>query len=486
MTANASAAMNDAGAVAARTSAAGRAGTYSAPPKGVRRGDAIRELKKRDNYTNFAHIGFVYLVIIASVAATIWSYGIIAEAGLGWWWNIPMTLVAIVAVGASQHQFGGVIHEATHFILFENRKLNELISDWLAAFPIYTSTFHFRLHHLAHHQFINDPVRDPDFAQLHDSGHDLDFPITHIEMLQALLKQIWLPNLFRYTLARARYSALGTVNNPYVDRERRGERLPTLAGIIYAVGVVVAVIPLVVTGHAAWAFAVLGALTPAIIIYYALLDENKLPHAHVETVISHRTTNISRVTYMAIVYTALTGIEVAGWAPAWIYYVLLWIVPLFTTFPLFMIMRQWVQHGNADRGRYTNTRVFLVNPLIRYAVFPFGMDYHLPHHIYASVPHYKLKGLHDLLLQDPEYREKGVVVEGYFNSPHCEADERNPTVLEVLCDKYAPHTPNDVFVDTETLEYADVKNPDAIKRENEASVRRGGTSAGGPTPLALY
>ena len=66
------------------------------------------------------------------------------------------TLVAIVAIGASQHQFGGVIHEGTHFILFENKKFNELMSDWLAAFPSYTSTFQFRLHHLAHHQFIND------------------------------------------------------------------------------------------------------------------------------------------------------------------------------------------------------------------------------------------------------------------------------------------------------------------------------------------
>ena len=113
----------------------------------------------------------------------------------------------------------------------------------------------------------------------------------------------------------------------------------------------------------------------------------------------------------------MTAIEVAGWAPAWTYYGHLWVLPLFTTFPLFMIMRQWVQHGNADRGRYTNTRVFLVNPFIRYAVFPFGMDYHLPHHIYASVPHYKLKDLHELLLQDPEYRDNGVVVEGYFHSP---------------------------------------------------------------------
>lgn len=473
MTVNVGSAVGNAGLTTARDAAIPGAATKAdARQKGVRRGEAIRDLKKRDNYTNFAHIAFVYLVIVASIGLTIWSYGLVADAGLGWWWNIPMTLLCITAVGASQHQFGGVIHEGTHFILFENKILNELISDWLAAFPIYTSTFHFRLHHLAHHQFINDPVRDPDFAQLHDSGHDLDFPITHFEMIQALAKQLWLPNLFRYTLARARYSALGTVNNPYVDRERRGEKLPTTAGIIYAVTAPTVANVLTQTGHTTWAFVALGVMTAAVVAYFYFLDENKLPHAHVETVISHRVTNISRVAYMAIVYFALTGIQVAGWAPAWDYFGLLWIVPLFTTFPLFMIMRQWVQHGNADRGRYTNSRVFLVNPFIRYAVFPFGMDYHLPHHIYASVPHYKLKGLHDLLLQDPEYKEKGIVVEGYFQSPHGNVENRNPTVVEVLGEKYAPKTEGDVFVDTNTLEYANVRDPDAIARENEASVRR--------------
>ena len=86
---------------------------------------------------------------------------------------------------------------------------------------------------------------------------------------------------------------------------------------------------------------------------------------------------------------------------------------------------------------------------------------------------YKLKGLHDLLLQDPDYREKGVVVEGYFNSPHGEAEARNPTVIEVLGDKYAPRPDGEVYIDTETLEYADVKNPEAIERQNEASVRGG-------------
>ena len=103
-----------------------------------------------------------------------------------------------------------------------------------------------------------------------------------------------------------------------------------------------------------------------------------------------------------------------------------------------MILRQWVQHGNADRGRYTNTRVFLVGPLVRYAVFPWGMDYHLPHHLMASVPHYNLKKLHEIMLRDPEYREKGVIVEGYFGDE--ENEHGHPTAMGVLGEAHAPKT----------------------------------------------
>ena len=45
-----------------------------------------------------------------------------------------------------------------------------------------------------------------------------------------------------------------------------------------------------------------------------------------------------------------------------LYYFCLWMVPLGTSFAFFMILRQIVQHGNADRERFTNTRIFLVNP----------------------------------------------------------------------------------------------------------------------------
>ena len=93
-----------------------------------------------------------------------------------------------------------------------------------------------------------------------------------------------------------------------------------------------------------------------------------------------------------------------------------------------MILREWVQHGNADRGRYTNSRVFLVDPISRYAVFPLGMDYHLPHHLFVGVPHYKLKRLHELLLGNPEYAEKCRVVEGWTG----EGREHGPSIVDVL------------------------------------------------------
>ena len=155
-----------------------------------------------------------------------------------WWWSIPVTVLAVIAVGASQHQFGGAVHEGTHYILFANRKLNELASDWLAAFPILTTTFHFRLHHLAHHQFINDPERDPDIAQLHDSDHWLDFPITHMELVWKLVKQLWLPNLIRYTLTRARYSAMGggtPSGSPYELPDQPPAHWPLRAGVLFTV-----------------------------------------------------------------------------------------------------------------------------------------------------------------------------------------------------------------------------------------------------------
>jgi hypothetical protein len=135
-----------------------------------------------------------------------------------------------------------------------------------------------------------------------------------------------------------------------------------------------------------------------------------------------------------------------------------------------MILRQLVQHGNGGRGWLTNSRTFLVGRLIRLAVFPMGQDYHLPHHLYATVPHYRLKKLHAALMDYPEYREQAVVVEGYFFPPH--TPQTNPTVLDVLGPEYAPKGQS-VHIDETVMEGDRFEGEEELRAEGEGLKQAG-------------
>src|SRR5207247_10524014 len=99
--------------------------------------------------------------------------------------------------------------------------------------------------------------------------------------------------------------------------------------------------------------------------------------------------------------------------------------PSSPSFPYTTLFRS----GNATRERFTNTRTFLVGRLIRWSVFPMGMEYHLPHHLFPLVPHYCLAELHAMLLETEAYRTEGTVVEGYFFHRR---PPQHPTVLELM------------------------------------------------------
>ncbi len=427
--------------------------------------EAARNLKERDNTTNWIYFAEIYGVIAITIAAAIDINAWLSGNGYGWGWTILVNVVAILIVGAAQHQFGGAIHEGTHFLLFKNRKLNELASDWLAAFPIYTSTYQFRIHHLAHHQFVNDSERDPDIAQLKESGHWLDFPVPSIELLWGFLKRLSPIKLLVFTLFRAKYSAVGFDGHAYMDPDDKSSKWPLRVGILYAVAAPIATAETIRFGHPVTGVWILVASTIVAISYLVFAPEKAFIQTRLAPVISHRATMLSRVVYFAVLYGTLTAVTVKGIAPAWHWFTLYWVAPLFTSFPLYMMLRQWVQHGNADRGRYTNTRVFLTGPLVRYAIFPWGMDYHLPHHLMASVPHYNLKRLHELLQEDPAYREKGIVLNGFFLS------DDGPSALAALGPAHAPANRERAYVDNAALEYAELRHADDIAAEAAASER---------------
>ena len=443
----------------------------------------LRELCQTDNVTNFYYIARVYVVLALTIGGAVWFDFFRTASGWSWCWNVPVFLAAILAVGASHHQLAGAGHEATHHTLFRNRWLNELASDWLCMFPVFSTTYSFRLFHLSHHQFINDPKRDPDFALLERSGHWLDFPVPPAKFLGMIARQFLLVGLVKYILVRFRFNSTALEGeSPYKKKEAsRALKLVLYLGIVYFVGLLL-VQRLLYPGHllSLWSMTAVG--WGALALTFFLLPDRYFDEARLRPVVPRRVTAASRLAFFTLLFNGLTTVRVLTITPSrphgvpvgW-YFLWLWVVPLLTSFSLFMILRQVIQHGNGDRGWLTNTRVFLVNPFLRYAVFPFGMDYHLPHHMYATVPHYNLPELHRFLQQFPEYAQEALVVENYV-IPKQRGPKRNPTVVEVVGPAYAKRN-HEVYIDDSVLDAWEVD-------EREEIARHGALSAGHQTDAA--
>ncbi len=390
----------------------------------------VNVLHRPNNITNWFYLAREYLFLVLVIGLTIAFYQEQAAWGLSFAWNVPVTLLAIVLIGAGQHRLTTLGHEASHYMLFRHRLLNELVSDLFCMFPVWSTTHHYRIQHLAHHQFPNDPERDPDVTQMEASGHRFHFPMNPRQFVwECVVKQaLWIPSLIRYVRMRARYAATGGGTGPYEAKGPRSKVL-ILVGLLY-LGTLAAVVSLLAHYDNR---VLLTGLPPVMLAgvctFYALVPARLYRQTNLKPDISPRWQTLLRMTYLSGLFTTLAWLSVWTSVPWGLYYVVLWLVPLATAFAFFMLMRQVVQHGNAGSDRFGNTRIFEVSRLIRFAVFPLGMDYHLPHHLFPMVPHYRLRALHTLLMQTLEYRKQACLVEGYFRHRDPPA---HPTVLEIM------------------------------------------------------
>jgi fatty acid desaturase len=249
--------------------------------------------------------------------------------------SIPSYLAAIILVGALQHRLAALGHEAAHGMLFRSRFCNDAAADALCFFPVLATIHHYRRWHLAHHAAPNDPRRDPDVLNLGRWLLRDRFPMSRGRM-------VWLVFL-RWVSAPLSFVRYGW---SYLRLNTFGRGAGLRASVT----------------HHPWYPPRVGAL--------------------------------ARAAFYAASGLALCALGPGG---SWLF-ATLWVVPLVTTFPYFLMLRDTFQHTNADAGRYTNTRVFRVHPVVRWAVFPYGQDLHLPHHASPGVPHYRLEALHRHLL----------------------------------------------------------------------------------------
>jgi fatty acid desaturase len=316
-------------------------------------------LLRADNHSNILFLAVEYAGLGLSLAACIWLYrawvGGVLPTALAW----PLFVLGMAVIAAFQHRLSGLGHEASHYALFRNRFANEFVSDFLCMFPLMAMTQRFRVTHLGHHQFLNDPARDPDVPRLHFDEDRYPFPMSKRTFwYRYVLLSIWLPKLLQYLFGQAK--------NANVTAGLRDPRC-------------------------VYRFRVGRCMRGA--FWLSILTVVHLTHS-------------------------------------WPYFFLFWVAPLLTFYAFYMQLREIAHHSNAPaEGEFRHSRNFFCSPLLNWAVFPYGQDYHLTHHVFGLMPHYNLARAHEILLHYPPYREQAVACTGYFFRRW---GTTGPTVLDVL------------------------------------------------------
>jgi len=116
----------------------------------------------------------------AWMVASNWVLVLAAMALVAWAPNPLTIVVALFVIGARQLGMAIVMHEAAHRTLFRNRRLNDWVGNWLAAYPVWAEVGPYRTYHLLHHSRTGTD-QDPDL------GLAAPFPITR----ESFRRKVW-------------------------------------------------------------------------------------------------------------------------------------------------------------------------------------------------------------------------------------------------------------------------------------------------------
>jgi fatty acid desaturase len=107
-------------------------------------------------------------------------------------------------------------------------------------------------------------------------------------------------------------------------------------------------------------------------------------------------TTVRNMAPMLITNGALWGI-LAATGHAWLYWA--WALAFLTFLPLFVRIRSIAEHGCLDRSpdMFRNTRTTKAGWLARATVAPVNVNFHMEHHLMASVPFHRLPLMHEWL-----------------------------------------------------------------------------------------
>jgi fatty acid desaturase len=277
------------------------------------------------------------------LAAAMWNWAIIAGAiavslSVSHW---AIYLIGIMIVGTRQHALGVLMHEGVHYRVAPERLWNDLLSDWMAGYPLVVPTEGYRAFHLKHHRLL-DTQEDPERVTIDNFRREWIFPMPRLRLYGLLLRD--------------------------------------LSGLWPRPAIALLMLTWKIPGRRARHLIPIGLL-----------------HA-----------SVALLTYTADCLWAL---------------ILFWWVPLLTVFPACFRLRTVTEHSgirpNGPRYRreevdvVSTTRTTVSNAIGRFFLAPHGINYHTEHHLYPSVPYFRLREVHRLLQSDSAYASQAHIASGY-------------------------------------------------------------------------
>jgi fatty acid desaturase len=144
------------------------------------------------------------------------------------------------------------------------------------------------------------------------------------------------------------------------------------------------------------------------------------------TVDAGMSTGLPPATRLRAAAFAITGAGMAAYFGIWDILLLYWIVPLATFLMAILYVRDVGEHFGMPAPGIERSRTVLPGWLERVLIAQNGVNFHAEHHLFPSVPFFRLHRLHQALMQDPGHRAQAVVTRGYLSGLWAEATTRPP------------------------------------------------------------
>ncbi|MDI1302691.1 MAG: fatty acid desaturase family protein [bacterium] len=260
---------------------------------------------------------------------------------------IPLFMAGFTVLGGRHLALAILMHEASHGTLFKTKWLNDTFADWVCAKPIWNDVQKYKVHHFAHHT---------------RTGQEGDTDLSLVAGLPCSRASLW---------------------------RKFARDLSGYTGLKFLFGRLL--------------------MDAGVIKWTVSNDIQRLPQEgrHGYDYARDLFANSWRT---GLVHLLLFSLALAA-GHAWLYgaFVLSYITP----FPLILRIRSMAEHACTEPSAdmFLNTRTTRAGLLARMTVAPHRVNYHIEHHVMASVPFWKLKRMHRMLRERnalppaPDYRD---------------------------------------------------------------------------------